>query len=67
MRTLMHGVDRYEHARIADRGRRDAAHGAFGVAMMMHIGIVEHDLPTTTQLRAVIRFALDETIDEASL
>src|SRR6516162_7294246 len=37
LRSLMHGVDRHENRRIADRGGGNAADGGFGMAVVMHI------------------------------
>src|ERR1700733_6079385 len=64
---LVHGVDRDEHRRIADRGGGDAADRAFGMAMPGHIGIVEHDLAAAPQLAGAIGLALHEAINEPPL
>ena len=60
LRSLMHGVDRHEHRRIADRRRGDAANGRLGMAVMMHVGIVEHDLAAAAQRAAPVGLALHE-------
>src|SRR5262249_40949917 len=45
LRPLVHGIDRHEDCRIADRCRRDAADRTLRVAMMMNVGVIQHDLP----------------------
>ena len=54
----MHGVNRNENSRITDGCRSHAADSSFGVAMMMHIGIIQHDLATTAQPGTGIGFRL---------
>src|ERR1700688_1585873 len=49
MRALMHGVNRHEHCGVADRQRRHAAHRRLGMAVMMDIGIIQHDLAPPAQ------------------
>src|SRR5207237_894627 len=63
---LVHRVDRDEHRWIADRGRRDAADRGLGVAVMVDVGIVEHDLAPAAQLRAMVGLGLDEAVHEAA-
>src|SRR5712692_9146949 len=46
--ALVHGVDRHEHRRIADCGGRDAADCGFGMAMVVDIRIIEHDLSSAS-------------------
>ena len=63
----MHRIDRHEHRRIADRRRRHAAYGGFGMAVVVHVGIVEHDLPASAQRAATVRLAFDEAIDDTAV
>jgi len=58
MRPLVHRVDGDEHRRVPDRGRRDAADDGLGMAMVMHVGIVEHDLAPAAQPPGMVRLAL---------
>ena len=44
LRTLVHGVDRNEDRGIADRRRCDATDRTFRMAMVMDVGIIQHDL-----------------------
>src|SRR5436305_10242750 len=66
-RTLMHRIDRHEHRRIADRRRRHAAYGGLGMAVVVHVGIIEHDLPAAAQRAAMVRLAFDEAIDDTAV
>jgi hypothetical protein len=52
-------------ARIADRRRHHGADRRLGVAMVVHVGVVEHDLAPAAQGPAVVRLALDEAVDDA--
>ena len=61
-RALMHSVDRDEHRRIADRRRRHAAHRRLGMAVMVYVGIIEHDLAAAAQPGAGIGLAFQETV-----
>ena len=63
----MHRIHRYEHGRVADCRRGDRTDCRLRMAMVMHIGIIEHDLPPAAELRAMIRLALDEAVDEPPL
>ena len=67
LRSLMHGVDRDEHGRVADRGGGDAADRALGVAVPRHVGIVHHDLAAAAQLAGAVGLALHEAIDQPAL
>src|SRR5262249_11928372 len=62
LRALMHGVDRHEHRRIADCRRRYAAHRRLGMAVVVHIGVVEHDLAAPAQGASTVGLALYETV-----
>ena len=44
VRSLVHRIDRDEDGWISDRRRRHAADRRLGVAMMVDVGVVEHDL-----------------------
>jgi hypothetical protein len=52
-------------ARIAVRRRHHGADRRLGVAMVVHVGVVEHDLAPAAQGPAVVRLALDEAVDDA--
>src|SRR5476651_155936 len=67
MRPLMHGIDRYEHRGIADRKCCHAAHRRLGMAVMVDVGIVEHDLPPSARQAGTISFAFHEAIDDTAL
>src|SRR5262245_6839746 len=67
LRALMHGIDRYEHRRIADGRCRHAADRGFCMAVMMHIGVVEHDLPASAQGAVAIGLAFDEAVHQSAL
>jgi hypothetical protein len=62
--ALVHGVDRDENRRIADRRRGDAADRALGMAVVVDVGIVEHDLAPAAQGAAPVGLALDEHVDQ---
>jgi hypothetical protein len=47
--------------------RRDRAHRRLGVAVMVDVRVVEHDLSAASQLAAVVGLALEETVDHAPL
>src|SRR3954453_17982099 len=66
LRPLMHRVDGDEHGGIADRRGGDAADCPFRMAMMMHVGIVQHDLPTTAQRTAAVGLAFHEAVHHPS-
>src|SRR5690349_20713837 len=67
LRALMHGIDRYEHRRISDGRRRHATDRGFRMAVMMHIGVVEHDLAASAQRTAAIGLAFDEAVHQSAL
>src|SRR6202034_2738505 len=67
LRSLVHGVDRHEHRRIADRRRSEAADRGLDMAMPGHVGIVEHDLAPPAQLAGAVRLALHEAIDQPAI
>src|SRR5262249_53495923 len=64
VRPLVHRPDRDEDGRIADRGRHPRADRRLGVAMVVHVGVVEHDLAPAAQGPAMVRLALDEQVDD---
>ena len=64
MAPLVHRIDRYEHRRVADRRGGDAADRRLGVAVMMDVGIVEHDLPPPAQQAAVVGLAFYKHVDQ---
>ena len=45
----------------------NAADRRLGVAMMVHVGIVEHDLPAAAQRAPAIGFAFDEAVHQAAI
>ena len=59
----MHGVNRHENRWVTDRCRGYSTDCRFRMPMMVYIGIVQHDLPSATQLPGPIRLALNEAID----
>src|SRR4029079_884649 len=67
MGTLVHGVDRYEYRRIADRRRRHPTNHRLDVAVPGHVGVVEHDLAPGMQLAGAIGLAFHEAVDELAL
>src|SRR5262249_26998493 len=62
--TLMHRVDGNEHGRIPDGRRRHPADRRLGMTMVMHVGIVQHDLPPPAQGALAVCLALDEAVDQ---
>ncbi len=60
----MHGVDRDEDGGVADSGCSDTADGGFGMAVMMHVGVIEHYLPTPAQRAGPVCLAFDKYVDE---
>src|SRR5215831_20886618 len=50
VRPLVHRVDRDEDGRIADGGRGDAADGGLGMAVVVDVRVIEHDLAPAAQL-----------------
>ena len=58
----MHGVNRDEHGRVTERRCGDPAHRGLRVAVVMHVGIVEHDLTSAAQTAAAVRFAFHEAV-----
>src|SRR5215471_21292392 len=67
LRSLVHGVDRHEHCRVADRSSRHPADRRLGMTVVMHVGIVEHDLPPATQSAAPVRLAFHEAVDDTAI
>ncbi len=67
MRPLMHGIDRYEYRRIADRQRRHTPHRRLRMAVMVDVGIIQHDLPPSAQRAPAVGLAFHEAIDDAAL
>jgi hypothetical protein len=65
LRALVHGVNRNEYGGIADRGRRHATNGCLGMTMVMHVGIIEHDLTAPAQGAAPVGLAFHEAVDDA--
>jgi hypothetical protein len=63
----MHRIDGDENRWITQNRGRNRTHGGLRVPMMVHVGIVQHDLPPPAQLRPTICFTLDEEIDDAAL
>src|SRR3954453_2702769 len=63
LRPLVHRVDGDEHGGIADRRGGDTTDRAFRMAMMMHVGIIQHDLATAAQRTAAVGLALHEAVD----
>ena len=61
--SLVHRVDGDEHGGIADRRRGDAADRGLRMAMMMHVGIIQHDLAATAQRAAPVGLAFHEAVD----
>src|SRR3989442_13657626 len=67
VRSLVHGIDRDEDGWISDRRRRHAADRRLGVAMVVDVGVVEHDLASAAQRAAMVGLGLDEAVHEAAL
>src|SRR5258708_35016488 len=67
MRPLMHGIDRYESRRIADRQRRHTPHRRLRMAGMVDGGIIPHDLPPSAQRAPAVGLAFHEAIEDAAL
>src|SRR5262249_7351456 len=64
---LVHGIDRNEDCRVADRRSCDAADRAFRMAMVVDVRVIEHDLTASAQDAAAIRLAFHEAVDELSV
>src|SRR5262249_17246789 len=47
--------------------RRDGAYRGLGMAMMVRVGIVEHDLAASTQRTAAVGLAFDEAVHQPAL
>src|SRR6516225_4703370 len=62
VRTLMHGIDRHEYGGIPNRCGGDAADRGLCMPVMVHVRIIEHDLPAPAQAAAAVGLALDEAV-----
>ena len=55
-----------EDRRVADGRRRHATDRALDLTVVVHVGVIERELPTAAHGAAGIRLALEEHVDEAS-
>ena len=68
LRALVHGIDGDEDGRVTDGGGGEAtAHSGLGVAVMMHVGIIEHDLAAAAQAGTGVGLGLHEAVDQLAV
>ena len=67
MWPLVHGIDRYEYRGIADRERRHTPYRRLRMAVMVDVGIIQHDLTPAAQRTPAVGLAFHEAIDDAPL
>jgi hypothetical protein len=63
MGALVHRIDRNENSRVANCRGGNAANGRLRMAMMVYVGVIQHDLATTSQHTSPVGFTFHETID----
>jgi hypothetical protein len=62
----MHRIDRHKNGWIASGSSGHSTNRCLGMPVVMHVGIVEHDLPSPAQRSASVCLTFDETVHQSA-